>query len=92
MTKRSWQYFMWMGKGAAWLYSTAHAAAKEAELKRLAEEAARPPDPMDGLADAGELDQYRYQPGLRKRRKEPARAFGRLSSDSAWRSWTRSDW
>jgi type IV secretion system protein VirD4 len=63
MTKRSWQYFMWMGKGAAWLYSTAHAAAKEAELKRLAEEAARPPDPMDGLADAGELDQYRYQPG-----------------------------
>lgn len=46
-------------RGFAWLYGAAQAA----EQNRAAIEAAKPPDPMEGLAKLHELEGHRHRPG-----------------------------
>jgi len=46
-------------RGVAWV----HGAVQSAEQQRAAVEAARPPDPMEGLANRLELEGHRHKPG-----------------------------
>ena len=54
---------LWVGKALAWIAASSQAAEQQEKIARAAEKAAKPPDPMDGLADADELEQYRHGRG-----------------------------
>lgn len=68
-SRNSWQGIVWLGKGIAWLHGLSEAAAQ----KRAAEKAAEPPDPMEGLATASELEAHHHKRG--------AFYLGRIHSD-----------
>lgn len=60
---KSYRQLLSLGKAALWLLSFTQAAAQKEAIARAVEEAAAPPDPMEGLADAAELEQYRHGRG-----------------------------
>ena len=60
---QAWNFLKGAWNVTAAIVQMADAAATKAEINRLAEEAAKPPEPAEGFASIEELEQYRYQPG-----------------------------
>ncbi len=59
----TWAFLSRAWNISSFLYGSAKASVQEAEMKLAAEEAARPPDPMEGFATGDELNQYQYKDG-----------------------------